>query len=77
MYHSVSLSAEVVPSQLPNAGRLSAMPTYETLVLTCLVDAANDCMVVHCAWEVERGDGWLLAICSDTDNSLLCFIPQL
>ena len=74
---------EVVPAQLLCAGRSSTPPSAETCefieALTCRVEEADDRLVLHCAWEVDRGSSRLLVISNDTDTIvyLLRFISQM
>ncbi len=74
---------EIVPAQLLHAGRAVTPPSAETSeyieALTCDVEEADHRLVLHCAWEVDRGSRRLLVISNDTDTiaCLLRFIPQL
>ena len=66
-----------VPAELHRSGRsISSNPDVIQSLLSNVEEADNR-LVMHCAYEVDRGAKKILAISNDTDSvfRLLCYMP--
>ena len=68
---------DLVPAELHLSGRL--ITSHPDIIHSLLsnVEEADDRLVMHCAYEVDRGTKRILAISNDVDTvkRLLCYMP--
>ena len=66
---------EVKPAEILCADQLESDQYQEELANS--IEEADDRIVVHCAWQVEKGGTRLLVITNDSDTVMrrLCFFP--
>ena len=70
---------EVKPAEILCADRLESDQYQSIEELTSSIEEADDRIVVHCAWQVEKGGTRLLVITNDSDTVMrrLCFFHPM